>query len=128
MATVSSGGTLEIGSGSFTGGTLIASGGELDFGTGISDSNLWFLQSGNNLQIDLMGTTDNVTISNWFSGAAEQLQEITAAGLKIDSQIAQLVQAMASYSAAHTGFDPTSVAQAPNDPTLQTAIANAWRT
>ncbi len=99
---------------------------ELDFGTGISDNQLWFLQSGNDLQIDLMGTTEGVPISNWFGSTGNQLQEITAGGQKLDSQVSQLVQAMATYSANHAGFDPTIATQAPSDPTLQTAIASSW--
>jgi hypothetical protein len=78
------------------------------------------------LQIDLMGTKSAITISNWFSGAGNQLQEITAGGLKLDSQVSQLVQAMATYAANNPGFDPTAVAQAPTDPNLQNAIAAAW--
>jgi hypothetical protein len=42
------------------------------------------------------------------------------------SAVAQLVQAMATYSAGNPGFDPTSVAQAPNDAGLQTTIAASW--
>jgi hemolysin type calcium binding protein len=85
----------------------------------------------NNLSIEIMGTQDKITVLNWFSGAASaQLQEFkTADGSKLDNinnNVVQLVQAMASYSSANPGFDPTSVAQAPNDPTLQTAIATAW--
>jgi Ca2+-binding RTX toxin-like protein len=101
---------------------------ELDFGTGISDQNLWFVQSGNDLQIDLLGTQSQVTVSNWFGSAGSQLSEITAGGLKIDSQVAQLVQAMATFSADNPGFNPTAATatQAPNDPALQSAIAAAW--
>jgi hypothetical protein len=33
---------------------------------------------------------------------------------------------MASFSASNPGFDPTAVSQAPNDPTLQAALAAAW--
>jgi Ca2+-binding RTX toxin-like protein len=98
----------------------------LNFGSGLSDENLWFLQSGNNLQIDLMGTKTHVTIDNWFSGSTDQLQEITAGGLEIDSQVSQLVQAMATYAADNPSFNPTTATQAPNDPTLQNAIAAAW--
>jgi hypothetical protein len=50
----------------------------------------------------------------------------TADGMKLDSQIAQLVSAMATYSANNSGFDPTQASQAPNDPTLQNAITAAW--
>jgi Ca2+-binding RTX toxin-like protein len=101
---------------------------ELDFGAGITKSNLWFIQSGNDLQIDVMGTTETVTIANWFAGAGNQLQEISAGGLKLDSQVSQLVQAMATYTAGHAGFDPTTVTQAPNDTSLQSAITGAWHT
>jgi hypothetical protein len=52
------------------------------------------LRSGNDLQIDVMGSQSKLTISGWFSSAGDQLQEITADGLKIDSQVSQLVQAI----------------------------------
>ncbi|WP_206747706.1 cadherin-like domain-containing protein [Telmatospirillum siberiense] len=102
--------------------------GELDFAPGITDDQLWFTQSGNDLQIDVMGSSSEVTVSNWFAGTGNQLSEITAGGLKIDGQIAQLVQAMAVYSANHPGFAPGALAntRAPSDPVLQGAIAAAW--
>jgi len=101
---------------------------EIDFLGGISDESLWFEQSGNDLKIDLLGTNTSVTISDWFSGSASALQEITAGALKIDSQISQLVQAMASYSTDNPGFDPTSssIHTLPNDSALQNAVAAAW--
>jgi Ca2+-binding RTX toxin-like protein len=100
---------------------------ELDFGANISDEQLWFLQSGNNLQIDIMGTKSHVTVAGWFSSPGNQLQEITTAdGMKLDSQVSQLVQAMATYAANNTGFNPTAATQAPNDPTLQNAITASW--
>jgi hypothetical protein len=56
-----------------------------------------------------------------------QLDQITAGGFTLfNNQVAQLVQAMATYSANNLGFDPTAVAQAPNDPTLQNAIPTRW--
>jgi hypothetical protein len=103
--------------------------GEIDFGGGITNQNLWFLQSGNDLQIDLLGTTDSVTVAGWFAGNARaQTQSIvdTTDSLKIDTQVSQLVSAMATYSAAHAGFDPTQASQMPNDPNLQSAVAAAW--
>jgi hypothetical protein len=101
---------------------------ELDFTGAITDNELWFAQSGNNLQIDLMGTSTQVTLDNWFAGGTQPLQEITASSLKLDGQLSQLVQAMATYSAANPGFDPTSSSHTsvPSDPGLQTAIAAAW--
>jgi hypothetical protein len=101
---------------------------DLDFTGGITDQNLWFLQSGNDLKIDVLGTNTSVTTTGWFSSSANQLQEITAGSLKIDSQISQLVQAMATYAANNTGFDPTSpsISAVPNDTSLQNSLAAAW--
>jgi Ca2+-binding RTX toxin-like protein len=108
--------------------TLAGSKNELDFVGGIADGQLWFLQSGEDLRIDLLGTQTAVSIKDWFSGGSNQLQEITAGGLKIDSQVSQLVQAMATYSASNPGFDPTaaSVHTLPNDANLQSSLAAAW--
>ena len=102
--------------------------GEIDFGSGVSDNQLWFEQKGNDLQIDLMGTSDHLTVSGWYGGNVRaQVQSIDLAdGSKLDAQLQQLVGAMATYSANNPGFDPTAVSQAPNDPNLQNAIAAAW--
>ncbi|HEX2656178.1 MAG TPA: calcium-binding protein, partial [Xanthobacteraceae bacterium] len=102
--------------------------GEIDFGANINTNQLWFLQSGNDLKIDLMGTQEQITVAGWYGGNARaQVQTIaTADGSKLDSQLQQLVSAMATYSASNPGFDPTAATQAPNDPTLQAAISAAW--
>jgi hypothetical protein len=102
--------------------------GEIDFGAGITGQKLWFLQNGNDLQVDLMGTTDHLTVAGWYAGNARaQTQSFdTADGLKLDSQVAQLVSAMASFSSANPGFDPTTATQVPNDPALQGVVAAAW--
>lgn len=101
--------------------------GELDFGAGIATNQLWFKQSGNDLLISVMGTQDQVTVAGWFSSSAAKLSEIkTADGSMIDSGLTQLVQAMATYSTNHAGFDPTLVSQAPSDTTLQASMASAW--
>jgi len=106
--------------------------GEVDFLSGITDEKLWFRQSGNNLQIDLLGTTDHLTISGWYgANAGAQVQTFTANGLHLTTQVAQLVAAMASYGAAHTGFNPTTATTAtamPTDTTLQNTIAASWHT
>jgi hypothetical protein len=62
-------------------------------------------------------------------GGSAPVHDITAAGnLRLDSQVGQLVQAMASFTGAHSGFDPVASTntQLPNDPAQQTALANAW--
>jgi len=103
--------------------------GEIDFGASINHNQLWLKQSGSDLQIDLMGTNDSVTISGWYNGAGTtraQVQSIaTSDGSRLDSQLQQLVGAMASYAASSPSFNPTQ-SQMPADQTLQVAIAAAW--
>lgn len=107
---------------------VTTAGGEVDFGAGITDQHLWFLRSGNDLQVDLMGTTDHMTISGWYAdNARQQVQSFdTADGMKLDTQVVQLVSAMAAYSSTHPGFDPTQATQVPDDRTLQATVAAAW--
>jgi hypothetical protein len=100
--------------------------GTLDFGNGATPDNFWFVQSGNDLTIDILGTHHAVTVADWFAGGSHQLQEIKAGGLELDAGVAQLVQAMAAYTTAHPGFDPTAAVQMPTDTALHTAVAAAW--
>jgi Ca2+-binding RTX toxin-like protein len=101
--------------------------GEVDFGAGISCNQLWFVQSGKDLQVDLLGTNRQITIGDWFDNPRAQVQSFnTADGLKLDTQIGPLVAAMATYGASNPSFDPTTATQMPNDPTLQGAIAATW--
>jgi hypothetical protein len=104
--------------------------GQLDFSSGITKENLWFVQSGNNLNIDIMGTQNQFTIANWFgtNPAASLAEIVDGSGLKLDSAVSQLVQAMATYSANNTGFDPTAsgLTSLPADTNLQSAVGAAW--
>jgi hypothetical protein len=101
--------------------------GELDFAAGVDVDHLWFQQEGNDLSISVLGSHDHVTLDGWFGASRSQLQEIKLSdGLEIDSNISQLVQAMASYSTANVGFDPANATQVPTDGSLQAAIAASW--
>ncbi|CCE02711.1 calcium-binding protein [Bradyrhizobium sp. STM 3809] len=100
--------------------------GTLDFGQAYSADNFWFVKSGNDLEIDILGTHQQVTVADWFLGGSYQLQEIKAGGLELDTQVSQLVQAMATYAAAHPGFDPTVASQLPTDAHLHDVVAAAW--
>jgi serralysin len=106
--------------------TNTAASGELQLGAGITAENLWFIRSGSDLEIEVMGTHSGVTVADWFDSTAYQLRDMTAGGLKLDGQVTQLVEAMATYASNHPGFDATAAAQAPNDPALQAAIHAAW--
>ncbi|MEW6346969.1 MAG: calcium-binding protein [Pseudomonadota bacterium] len=103
---------------------------ELDFGSGISDSDLWFSRSGYDLLVNVMGTNTSVDITGWFGGpdgaSGDPLAKITAGGLSITSQVSQLVQAMATYSGDNPGFNPVTATQMPASTALQSVIAVSW--
>ncbi len=72
--------------------------------TGINQTNMWFKHVGNDLQICIMGTTDQITIKDWYvtgtSGTDNQIERIkTADGYTLyNSDVEQLVQAMSSFA------------------------------
>jgi hypothetical protein len=49
--------------------------------------------------------------------------------MTVDTQLTQLIQAMAIYTSNHAGFDPTSTANPQiTDPTELSAVSRAWHT
>lgn len=116
-----------FGSDSINNGSGSSANGSVAFASGISDENLWFTESGSNLIIDHLGTSNEITIDNWTSSAGKQVSSFAANGLTLaDSQVASLVSAMATYQAAHSSFNPTTATSMPTDTTLQSAIAASW--
>ena len=72
--------------------------------TNINQNNLWFTHVGNNLQINVMGTSDQIILKDWYvggtSGKDNQVERIqTADGLTMyHTDVEQLVQAMAAFA------------------------------
>ena len=108
--------------------TATVKNGKVTFGSGITGGKLWFEQVGNDLRVDLLGTTNTITIAGWYgANASAQVASFnTSDGLKLDGQVAQLVSAMASYGTAHPGFNPQTTSTMPTDTILQNAITTAW--
>ena len=103
--------------------------GELDLATGIANNQLWFEQKGNDLQVDILGTTDHVTVKGWYSSDNAKFQAIkTADGniLDINAQFNLLVQNLATFAASHSAFNPTTATSFPNDPNLQSTLTASW--
>ena len=100
----------------------------LSLGSGIARDQLWFAQSGSDLVASVIGANAKMTIKNWYTSANNQIEKFTTADDYVlnPTGVQKLVQAMASYANAHAGFDPTAVAAAPSDPTLQGQIAASW--
>ena len=91
----------------------------------IASDQLWFAKSGNNLIVSAIGTTDSMTVQNWYSGNAYHVEKFQTSDGKtlLDTQVQNLVQAMA-------GFAPPSAGQttlpANYQNSLNTVIAANW--
>jgi Ca2+-binding RTX toxin-like protein len=102
--------------------------GTLQFSSDFSEETLWFKQAGNDLVVQEIGHSTQVTVTNWFgSDTTAKLSEIAIdGGSEIDSQLNSLISAMATFANDNPAFDPTSASSMPSDTSLQTAIAAAW--
>jgi Ca2+-binding RTX toxin-like protein len=74
----------------------------LAFGEDIAADQLWFKKSGSNLEISVIGTSDKVTINNWYTGSAGayRVETIKAGdGATLDHlEVQTLVDAMSKYA------------------------------
>jgi Ca2+-binding RTX toxin-like protein len=99
---------------------------KLLFGAGIGQDDLWFTQSGSNLVLAVLGTSDKVTLSGWYSSASNQLDRVELSdGSYLEAADVQgLVNAM-SFAPPPASLSALTAAQ-------QQAVANAidqsWQT
>jgi Ca2+-binding RTX toxin-like protein len=98
---------------------------KLHFDAGIAADQLWWRKSGNSLEVSVIGSTDKVTLSNWYLGAARHVEvfELANGSQLLDTQVQALVQAMASFSPPAAG---QASLPANYESTLQPVIAANW--
>jgi len=96
------------------------------FATDINPLDIILRQSGNDLRFSLYGTTDSLTIQNWYGGTANQTEVMqTGDGEQLlNNQVDQLIQAMASFSAQSGLTWEQGIEQRPQD--VQTIVAANW--
>lgn len=102
-------------------------GDRLSYATGINPLDLMLSQSANDLRIAVYGSTDQVTIANWYAGAANQIETVQAGNGQqlMSTQVNQLIQAMAGFT-QQTGLSwDQAVAQRPQD--VQQILAANWQ-
>jgi Ca2+-binding RTX toxin-like protein len=98
----------------------------LDFGSGINPLDIMLSQSANDLRIALYGSTDQVTIANWYGGVTNQVETVQVANGQqlMSTQVNQLIQAMAGFT-QQTGLSwEQAIAQRPQD--VQQILAANW--
>ena len=98
----------------------------LQFTGGIATNQIWLRQVSNNLEVSVIGTADKMTISNWYLGSQYRVEEIKTSDGKVllDSQVQNLVQAMASFAPPAAGQTTLNASQ---QAALATLIAANWQ-
>jgi len=78
---------------------------QLQFASGIDANQLWLTRNGNHLDVSVIGTTDKVTIENWYSGSAYHVEQLRSGDGQrlLDTQVEALVQAMAAFAPPAAG-------------------------
>ncbi len=97
------------------------------FGDAINPLDLIISQQANDLRIAIYGTSDQVTIQNWYGGSAGHTEILQAGNGQrlLNTQVQQLIQAMATFS-TQTGLTwDQAVAQRPQD--VQVILAASWQ-
>lgn len=98
----------------------------LNFDSAINPLDIMLSQSASDLRIALYGSTDQVTIANWYGGATNQIETVQAGNGQqlMNTQVNQLIQAMAGFT-QQTGLSwEQAVAQRPQD--VQQILAANW--
>ena len=109
--------------------TVIDNAGTADsvlFGATINPLDLVLSRQANDLRLAIHGSTDQVTIQNWYGGATNQTETIQAGNGQalLNTQVDQLIQAMATFS-QQTGLTwDQAIDQRPQE--VQTVLAANW--
>lgn len=92
---------------------------------GVARDQLWFKHVNNNLEVSIIGTTNKMTVSNWYSGSNNYVEQITTAtgDLLSSSNVEALVAAMAAFSSHPAGATTLTPAE---HTALDSVIAASW--
>jgi Ca2+-binding RTX toxin-like protein len=85
--------------------TIAGNADELQFLTGIAADQLWMRKVSNNLEVSIIGSTDSMTLSNWYLGSQYQVEQFRAGDGKVllASEVQALVNAMAAFAPPAAG-------------------------
>ncbi|WP_454566067.1 calcium-binding protein, partial [Pseudomonas sp. AIG] len=100
----------------------------IQFMEGISQDQLWFrsVDAGQGLEVSVIGTTDKLTIKDWYVASGNRVEQFKTAGGKmlVDAEVQSLVDAMAAFSPPAAGQTSLSTSQ---HAALDVVIANSWK-
>ncbi|KIH80546.1 Hemolysin-type calcium binding protein [Pseudomonas batumici] len=100
----------------------------LQYAADIKADQLWFQHNGNDLVINVMGTSDTETITNWYVAPTNQVGQIQAGDGKVllASQVDNLVSAMAAFAPPSAGQTSLSALSANEQAALAPVLAANW--
>jgi hypothetical protein len=93
---------------------------------GIAGDQLWFRHVGNDLLVDVIGTSNNVAIKDWYLSGANHVASFQTAGgsVLLDTAVENLVNAMAAFAPPALG--ETALSQNYQDQLAPVLAAN-WQ-
>lgn len=99
---------------------------KLVFGDGITQDDLWFARSGDDLVASVLGSSDRATLQGWYSSPSSQLDhfELSDGSTLAAAQVQQLVDAMAAFSAPPASLSDLTLVQ---QQSVESVIAANWR-
>ena len=100
---------------------------KLLYDAGIDPLDLVISRQANDLRLAIHGSTDSVTIQNWYTSSLNRAEIIEAGNGQtlLNTQVDQLIQAMAGFT-QQTGLAwDQAIDQRPQD--VQTVLAASWQ-
>jgi Ca2+-binding RTX toxin-like protein len=100
---------------------------KLLYDSGINPLDLVISRQANNLRLAIHDSTDVVTVQNWYAGTTNRTETIQTGNGQtlLSTQVDQLIQAMASFSAQSGLTWDQAIDQRPQD--VQTVLAGSWQ-
>jgi Ca2+-binding RTX toxin-like protein len=99
---------------------------EVFFGSGIDPLHMILKQQADNLELAFAGTNDRLTVRDWFRYPESQVERLTTGdgGRLLNTNVNQLIQAMATYSANSGMSWADAIQQRPDE--VQAVVAAYW--
>ncbi|MGN6666025.1 MAG: putative Ig domain-containing protein [Trinickia sp.] len=118
--------TVNVGHGTYNLEFTSGFGSKLAFGSDVASDHLWFEHVGQDLRIDVIGSSEQITLKNWYASSPEHVGQISSGDGKAlsDFNVEKLVQAMASFAPPAAGQTAMS---ADEQKALQPVLAANWR-
>ncbi len=100
----------------------------IKLGAGIAELDLVFAQNGNSLNISNAATGDRVSVRDWYANVDNQVETVMLndGDRLLNTQVDQLIQAMATFSVENGGISwEQAIQNRPDD--VQAVIAAYWQ-